>query len=159
MDGDLKLSQTYFWDHHYVWSQVADPLLAQSQLPCVCPQWLSHVQLCDPMNCSPPGSSVHGTFQARVLEWVVISSSRGSSWPRDWTCVSCSTRQILYHCTTCEAPIGLVYSQMGHSSTPSQFKGILWLGSNVQILPKAEIGDHAPDQRKKALAPSLSNHC
>ena len=35
--------------------------------------------LCDPVNCSPPGSSVHGSFQARILEWVAISSSRGTS--------------------------------------------------------------------------------
>ena len=40
------------------------------------------------MDCSPPGSSIHGIFQARVLEWVAISFSRGSSWPRDWTQVS-----------------------------------------------------------------------
>ena len=39
--------------------------------------------LCDPMDCSPPGSSVHGIFQARILEWVAISFSRGSSPPRD----------------------------------------------------------------------------
>ena len=39
--------------------------------------------LCDPMDCSPPGSSVHGIFQARVLEWVAISFSRGSSQPKD----------------------------------------------------------------------------
>ena len=39
--------------------------------------------LCDPMDCSPPGSSVHGVFQASILEWAAISSSRGSSWPRD----------------------------------------------------------------------------
>ena len=44
--------------------------------------------LCDPMDCSLPGSSVHGTFQARVLEWVAISFYRGSSQPRDWTPVS-----------------------------------------------------------------------
>ena len=43
----------------------------------------------DPMDCSPPGSSVHGILQARILEWVAIPFSRGSSWPRDWTCVSC----------------------------------------------------------------------
>ena len=40
--------------------------------------------LCDPMDCSPPGSSVHGIIQARILEWVAMPSSRGSSWPRDW---------------------------------------------------------------------------
>ena len=44
--------------------------------------------LCDPMDCSPPGSSVHGILQARILEWVAISSSRGSSQPRDQTCFS-----------------------------------------------------------------------
>ena len=41
------------------------------------------------MDCSPWGSSIHGIFQARVLEWVAISFSRGSSQPRDWTQVSC----------------------------------------------------------------------
>ena len=44
--------------------------------------------LCYPMNYSPPGSSVHGIFQARTLEWVAIPFSRGSSWPRDGTQVS-----------------------------------------------------------------------
>ena len=39
--------------------------------------------LCDPMDCSPPGSSIHGIFQARILEWVAILFSRGSSQPRD----------------------------------------------------------------------------
>ena len=56
--------------------------------------------LCDPMDCSPPGSSVHRIFQARMLELVAISSSRGSSWHRDQTRVSrisCTGRWILYH--------------------------------------------------------------
>ena len=56
--------------------------------------------VCDPMNCSPLGSSVHGVLQARILEWVGIFCSRGSSQPRDWTCisgVSCIDRRILYH--------------------------------------------------------------
>jgi len=57
----------------------------------------SVVSLCDPMDCSPPGSSVHGILQARILEWVAISSSGGSSPPRDWTCISCNCRWILYH--------------------------------------------------------------
>ena len=52
--------------------------------------------LYDLMDCSPPGSNVHGiSLQARILEWVVISSSRESSWPRDWTHVSCIAKQIL----------------------------------------------------------------
>ena len=49
----------------------------------------SCLTLCNPMNCSPPGSSVHGILQARILEWFAISFSRVSSWPRDWPCVSC----------------------------------------------------------------------
>ena len=60
------------------WSEVKWSEVAQS-----CPT------LCNPMGCSPPGSSVHWIFQARVLEWVAISFSRGSSWLRDWTRVSC----------------------------------------------------------------------
>ena len=48
----------------------------------------SCLTLCDPMDCSPPGSSVHGVSQARMLEWAAISFSRGSSWPRDRTWVS-----------------------------------------------------------------------
>ena len=47
--------------------------------------------LCDSMDCSPPGSSVHGILQARVLEWVAISSYRGSSPPRDRICISCGS--------------------------------------------------------------------
>ena len=43
----------------------------------------------DPMNCSPPGSIVHGILQARILEWVAIPFSRGSSQPKDWTQVLC----------------------------------------------------------------------
>ena len=65
----------------------------------------SCLSLCNPMDCSPLGSSVHGIFQARILEWGAISYSRRSSWPRDWTCVSCVScigRWILYHWTTWE---------------------------------------------------------
>ena len=66
--------------------------------------------LCDPMGCSLPGSSVHGLFQAIVLEWIAISISRGSSQPREQTQVSCiagrgfiiwATREALFHKTVC----------------------------------------------------------
>ena len=49
----------------------------------------SRPSLCDPMDCSLPGCSIHGILQARVLVWVAISFSRGSSWPRDQTRISC----------------------------------------------------------------------
>ena len=54
----------------------------------------------NPMDCSLPGFSVHGISQARMLEWVVLSSSRRSSRPRDRTHVSCIGRQIVYHWAT-----------------------------------------------------------
>ena len=47
-----------------------------------------------PMDCSPPDSSVHGVLQARILEWVAMPSSRGSSWARDWTWVSYMGREM-----------------------------------------------------------------
>ena len=56
-----------------------------------------------PMDCSPPDSSVHGLFQARILEQIALSYSRGSSCHREWThvsCVSCIGRWILQHCDT-----------------------------------------------------------
>ena len=49
----------------------------------------SHVTLCGPMNCRPPGSSVHGILQTRILEWVATSFCGGSSQPKDQTWVSC----------------------------------------------------------------------
>ena len=49
----------------------------------------------DSLDCSMPGSSVHGTFKGRILEWLAISFSTGSSWPRDWTQVSCITGRFL----------------------------------------------------------------
>ena len=64
---------------------------------------LSHFSLLtlwEPMDCSPPDYSVHGILQATILEWIVIPSSKGSSWPRDWTCVSyvsCIGREVLYY--------------------------------------------------------------
>ena len=55
----------------------------------------SCLTLCHPTDCSLPGSSVHGIFQARILEWVAISFSRRSSQPRDWTQVSCIVGRCL----------------------------------------------------------------
>ena len=52
---------------------------------------------CDPMDCSLLGSSVNGILQARLLEWVAISFSRGFSQPRDQSCISCIGRWIPYH--------------------------------------------------------------
>ena len=77
-----------------------------------------------PVYCSPPGSSVYGISQVRILKWVAISYSRGSSRPRDQSCISCVScidRQIVYHCTSWEAsPIHSVLrcAQSGPTLTP-----------------------------------------
>ena len=68
------------------------------------PQWSMHAKLsqtctilCDPRDCSPPGSSVHGILQARILEWVAMPSSRDLPDPGDGIPISCIGRQLLYH--------------------------------------------------------------
>ena len=71
---------------------------------------------CDPMNCSPPGSCVHGIFQARILEWAAMPSSRGSPQPRDQTRnthISCIGKCILYHSCHLGSPC--------YPAVPSQF--------------------------------------
>ena len=68
-------------------------------------QW--YLTLCDPVDYSPPGSSVHGILQARILEWVTIPFFRGSSWLRNLTCISYVSwvcKQVLYHLQHLESP-------------------------------------------------------
>ena len=84
--------------------------------------------LCTPMDCSLPSSSVHGTSQARILEWFVISSSRGSSRHRDWTCVSCITGRCLI-----TEPPGIVKWYFSISIFPSTF--INWKSSIRKSYP------------------------
>ena len=81
--------------HHQLSGHAAAAAAAKSFQSCL--------TLCDPTDGSPPGSHIlPGTLQARTLEWVAISYSRGPSWPRDQTHISCIGRQILYHYTTWE---------------------------------------------------------
>ena len=80
---------------------------------CVCVSVCVHTKslqlcptLCHPIDCSSPDYSIREIPQARILEWVAMSSSRGSSWPRNWICISlisCIGRQVLYHWATWEA--------------------------------------------------------
>ena len=76
-----------------------------NHLCCVCSVIKSCLTLLDPVDCSPPGSSVHGIFLARILEWVAISRSRGSSLLRDWTWVSHAAAKSLQLCPTLCDPI------------------------------------------------------
>jgi len=89
---------------------------------CVCVTG-SHLTVClcptlfDPIDCSPSVSSVHGISQARRLDWVAISSSKGSSQPRGQTHISSIGRWILYHCTSWEAhPSDQIYVVVQPSS-------------------------------------------
>ena len=78
----------------------------------------SCLTLCNTMDCNPPDSSVHGILQARILEWVAISSSRGSSQPRHPTLisyVSCISRRVLYCWATREANIVVAAAAAGRT--------------------------------------------
>ena len=82
-------------------------------LPCVLQKVLvthSCPILCDPIDCSPPSSSVHGILQARILEWAAISYSRGSSWIRDRTWVSCTASRFFIIWATRDA---LLWNTLG----------------------------------------------
>ena len=113
---------SFFWPYH-----VACKILVPDHVLNPCPQQWTHrilttgppgnsqdlmysvsacsvAQSCPTlMGYSPPGSSAHRTFQARILEWVVTFSSRGSFQPKDWTCISCIGRWNLYLCPIWEA--------------------------------------------------------
>ena len=86
------------WTTELNWTERAahlDQYVTLCVFMCVC-SVASHVRLCDAMHCGLPGFFVHGIFQARILEWVAIFFSRGSSSPRDQTWISCIGRWILY---------------------------------------------------------------
>ena len=136
----LLLSVNSFrWQHlccHF--SLALDPVVVVLSLSCV---W----RFCHPMECSPPGSSAHAVFQARILEWVAISFSRQSFRPRDRTQVSSIGRQSLYHWATREAQTlwrgtqfirtlfsGDISAYLGQrGEVPSSFVYRKWLTSNL----------------------------
>ena len=81
---------------------------------------------CVLMDCCPPWSFVHGVFQARLLKWVAIPFSRGSTQPRDWTwisCIPCIGRRILYHYTTWK-PEWIPRGLQSGKSRPQSFQSI-----------------------------------
>ena len=108
--------------------------------------------LCNSMDCSRTSSSVHGIFQARILEWVAISYSRGSSWPRDQTRVSdisCIGRQILYISATWEAPCMCILCFCNHVH-PSFSTSIIILHTSCTLLFPLN-----PDSAAAAVAAKL----
>ena len=100
---DCKYRGWGLWDDHktmsvykLVFMGLKTPLLENWIHWLLCLVALSCHTLCNNMDCSPPGSSVHGILQARILEWVAMPSFRGSSQPRDRTQVSCIADTLLY---------------------------------------------------------------
>ena len=105
-----------------------------TKITCMCAKSLqSCPALCEPMKHSPLGSSIHGILQARVLEWVAVSFSRGSSWTRDQTCISyvfCIGKitaktniMILFLFTSKNFPVsGLMFNSNPHSDFPEYGK-------------------------------------
>ena len=108
----------------------------------VCSVTQSYLTLCDLMDCSPPDSSVHRIIPAEILQCVAISSSRGSSWPRDRTHISFTRRHILYHWAAWEIPkqidFLLISLQKVESENPTCENGLgvensIGLGSDFEI--------------------------
>ena len=91
-----------------------------------------YLTLWDPMDSGPPGSSVHRILQARILEWVAMPSSRGSSQLRDWTlvsCVSCTGRRILYRRATRTCAGQILLGSFKHKVVMGAFStmlSVLW---------------------------------
>ena len=108
-------------------------------IQCVCMHAQSCLTLCDPMDSSPPGSSVHGIVQARILEWVAFSLSRGSSWPRDQTCISCAAGRFFTSKPPGKVIINIMYIiKLINFQFPELFGGgnwrqriMTWVSSNM----------------------------
>ena len=94
--------------------------------------------LCDPMDCSQLGSSVHGISQARIQEWVAISYSRGSSQPRDQSQVSCIVRWILYHWASRQGSC-FEYHVLIHLNVDQSYEVMLLLSSSFYIWGSCSI--------------------
>ena len=103
----------------------------------------SCLTLCDPMDCRPPGSSVYGILQARILEWVVISSSRGSSRPRD---------QTLHHLhwQADSLPLG----HLGSSGDPQVHSNMESTGPNYKQM-NGQMGEKKRDKLGRLLGGGL----
>ena len=106
-----------------VWQVIELCQFPRNQLVCGV---LLCLTLWDPVGCSPPGSSVQRILQGRILEWVAISSSKGSSWPRDWNCVSfvsCIGRWVIYLLSPRGSPVSqldlvLFFNQAALAGSP-----------------------------------------
>ena len=120
------LLKCYLWmDYKYLGSLVS---VSSSVVP----------DSCNPMDCSPPGSSVHDP--GRILEWVAICFSRGSSQPRDWTRVSCTAGRFFTDWNTREAPNPcLVSCCLSHSASIGLRAINIWLSRKAILVPQGVL--------------------
>ena len=95
----------------------------------------SCLALWDVMDCSPSGSSVHRIFQARILEWVAISFSRGSSLPRNWTGISCIAGGFFTSWATREVTTMEYYSTIKRN----EFESVLMRWMNLEHIIQSEV--------------------
>ena len=138
-------------------------VILYSPLVCVCAQ--SSLTVCNPMDCSLPGSSIHGLFQGRILEWVAMPSSRGSSWPRARTLSSCVSLagEFFTTSTTWEACIALWALQI--NLRPTQRTLPYWKTPRLRRLLQStktagQVLIRSPIQRNVVLIPkSMTQTC
>ena len=143
--GEEKgLNYDILWKLHPYWKEMKFQQ-SDEMIPCVkhlgwvcvrvCMLLLqSCLTLCNSMDCSLPGFPVHGILQARILEWVDMPSSKGSSWPRDQThmsYVSCIGRQVLLPLAPPGKPLG--QAQVLHK----EMKQFIW-NRTIKVGPKAD---------------------
>ena len=108
-----------------------------------CPVAQLCLTLWDPMDCSPPGFTIHGILPVRTVEWLGISFFRGSSWPRDWTWVSCIGRWILYHWATWEAPHNMNFTPKENPEGRQMITGGLTREFQLAPAPGGQVGSRA----------------
>ena len=104
----------------------------------------SCLTLCNPMDCSPTVSSVHGVLQARILEWLVIFFSRESSWPMSWTRVSCIAVRFFTFCTTRKTHFclthNLIFQEICFSSWNFGLRLLLFWWFSLSSLKSKNVG-------------------
>ena len=102
--------------------------LVSSRFCCCCSVGKSDPTLCNPTDCSPPGSSVYGILQARILEWLVILFSKGSSQPRDRTQISCIAGRFFTVWATREAPL------LSRCQSGGMFFQVIYLAFSLSVV-------------------------
>ena len=120
---------------HPIYLTYMQRVCVHAQLIYLCPT------LCHPMDCGPPDSSVHEILQARILGWVALPSSRGSSWPRDQTCFSCVfCISMVSRFFICRATWETLYAEniMWNAGLDELQAGIKTAGRNINNLRHAD---------------------